>query len=174
MLPADHTSFAWYLIRTKPKKEGTALEALRPRGMDAYCPRILEPPSHRHAPRGPIPLFPGYLFVYCQASLNYRAVTYCPGVAGFVRFGVYLAAVEPEFIAFLRQREDDQGTIVLPKTRNPMAPGTRARVVAGPLSGYEGIVERYMPARDRVRLLLQLVSGTRAVEVDAFMVRSLK
>lgn len=142
--------------------------------MEAYCPRILEPPSHRHAPRGPVPLFPGYLFVYCQANLDYRAVTYCPGVAGFVRFGLYLAAVEPEFIAFLRQREDDLGTISLPKSRRSMAPGTKARVVAGPFRGYEGIVERYLPARDRVRLLLQLVSGTRAVEVDASTVRSVK
>ena len=174
LLPSDYEGLAWYLIRTKPKKEGATLEALRPRGVEVYCPRILEPPSHYRAPRGPVPLFPGYLFVYCQAALQYRAITYCPGVARFVRFGSYFAAVEPEFIAFLRQHEDDQGTISLPKSRSPMPTGTRARVVAGPLRGYEGIVERYLPARDRVRLLLQLVFGTRTVEVDASSLRPLK
>jgi transcription antitermination factor NusG len=50
--------------------------------------------------------------------------------------------------------------------------GSRVRIVRGVLEGFEGIVERYLPARDRVRLLLKLVAGTRPVEVDAADVRS--
>jgi len=45
-------------------------------------------------------------------------------------------------------------------------------VLVGPFAEYEGLVERYMPASDRVRLLLRLVGGGRQVEVEARQIRS--
>ncbi len=56
--------------------------------------------------------------------------------------------------------------------RRPPAAGTRVRVVSGPLRGVEGIVTRYLPAKDRVRLLLAMVGGPRHVEVDARHIRA--
>ena len=45
------------------------------------------------------------------------------------------------------------------------------RIVSGPLAGYEGLVEEYLPSRDRVRLLLKLVTGTWRAQVKASLVR---
>jgi len=50
--------------------------------------------------------------------------------------------------------------------------GSRVRVERGPLAGLEGVVTRYLPARDRVRLLLAVIGGVRNVEVDARHVRA--
>jgi len=157
----------WLLVRTKPKQESAAVRALASRGIEAYLPRLLEPRSHVRAPRGPVPLFPSYVFARIVAAEQRAAAHYCPGVAGLVRFGDALGAVEDEFVADLRRREGERGFLVVGEVRRPREPGSRVRVVRGPLAGYEGIVARYMPSRDRVRLLLAMVGGARNVEVAA-------
>ncbi|HUK11710.1 MAG TPA: transcription termination/antitermination NusG family protein [Thermoanaerobaculaceae bacterium] len=157
----------WLLVRTKPKQEAAAVRALASRGIEAYFPRLLEPRSHARAPRGPVPLFPSYVFAHVVAAEQRAAAHYCPGVAGLVRFGDALGAVEDEFVADLRRREGERGFLVVGEVRRPREPGSRVRVVRGPLAGYEGIVARYLPSRDRVRLLLAMVGGTRTAEVAA-------
>ena len=83
-----------------------------------------------------------------------------------------MAAVEDEFLAALREREGERGYLVIGDARRPPAAGARVQVVSGPLRGVVGIVTRYLPAKDRVRLLLALVNGPRHVEVDARHLRS--
>jgi transcriptional antiterminator RfaH len=163
----------WYILRTKPKQERTLVETLGARGVEGYCPRVLEPRWHARAPRGPVPLFPSYVFARFQAAEGFATVNYCTGAAGVVRFGSELAAVEDGVIAALREREGERGYVELKAARVTPKAGDRARIERGPLAGLEGVVTRYLPARDRVRLLLALVGGTRAVEVEAQHVRTL-
>ncbi len=158
---------AWLLLRTKPKQERAVSAALEGRGIEAYCPRVLEPRTHRRAPVGPVPLFPSYVFAYGAARDHFRTIHFCAGAAGIVRFGDYLAAVEEEFIGELRRRSAETGHLVFRDVRVAPRAGSRVRIASGPLLGYEGLVERYLPARDRVRILLLLVGGTRRVELDA-------
>lgn len=172
LIGTDDPRLVWLLVRTKPKQEGAVMQALAARGVPAYCPRVLEPRPHVRAPHGPVPLFPAYVFARCVVAERYALVHYCPGAAGVVRFGQALAAVEDDFLAALRQREGERGYVVIGDARRPPSPGARARIVSGPLRGVEGIVTRYLPAKDRVRLLLAMVSGPRQVEVDARNIRS--
>ncbi|MDD5564075.1 MAG: transcription termination/antitermination NusG family protein [Thermoanaerobaculaceae bacterium] len=172
LITPDDPRLVWLLVRTKPKQESAVTQALTARGVTAYCPRVLEPRPHARAPHGPVPLFPAYVFARCVAAERYALVHYCPGANGVVRFGENLAAVEDDFLAALREREGDRGYLVIGDARKPPAAGTRARVVSGPLRGVEGIVTRYLPAKDRVRLLLAMVGGPRHVEVDARHIRS--
>jgi transcription antitermination factor NusG len=158
---------AWLVVRTKPLQERIAAEHFGKRRVEAYCPRIVEPPRHRRAPRGPVPLFPGYVFAHCVPFVEFNTVHYCPGVLGVVRFGGWLAAVQDGVIAGFHAREDEGGVLRLGRERRGFVKGERVRVTAGHLNGFEGVVTRYMPAADRVRLLLALVSGPRKVEVDA-------
>jgi transcription antitermination factor NusG len=158
---------AWLLVRAKPKQERLVLDTLAGRDLEAYCPRVVAPRMHTRAPRVPMPLFPGYIFARCVPRDRFAAANYCPGAIGVVRFGGELAAVEEEFIALLREREGDRGYLVIGDARRQPRAGMKARIVKGPLAGFEGIVQRYMPARDRVRMLLQMVRAVRVVEVDA-------
>jgi transcription antitermination factor NusG len=171
LIDLDDPNPRWLVVRTKPKQERAASELLRHRALDVYCPRVLEPRTHRRSPAGPMPLFPSYVFARAVAREHYSAVHYCHGVNGILRFGERLAAVEEEFIAMLKERAGERGYLVFGQVRKPLVKGSRVQVQAGPLAGYEGIVAQYLPAAERVRLLLKLVSGTRRVEVDARHVR---
>lgn len=161
----------WLVVRTKPKQERAVVELLRHRVIEAYCPRILEPRTHRRGPLGPVPLFPSYVFARAVVRQHYSGVHYCHGAIGILRFGDRLAAVEDEFIALLRERAGDRGYLAFGQVRKPLDKGMRVRVTTGPLAGYEGIVAAYLPAAERVRLLLQLVTGVMRAEVDARHVR---
>lgn len=161
----------WLVVRTKPKQERAVVELLGHRALEAYCPRVLEPRTHRRGPLGPVPLFPSYVFAHAVAREHYSGVHYCHGAIGILRFGDKLAAVEDDFIDLLRQRAGERGYLAFGQVRKPLAKGMRVRVTAGPLAGYEGVVAAYLPAAERVRLLLQLVTGVRRAEVDARHVR---
>jgi transcriptional antiterminator RfaH len=162
----------WYLLRTKPKQERAVTETLTARAVEAYCPRVIEPRWHRRAPVGPVPLFPSYVFARFQAAESFAAVNYCPGAAGVVRFGSELAALDDGNVEALRAREGDRGYVEFAAARERPREGGRVRVERGPLAGLEGVVTRYLPARDRVRLLLAVIGGVRNVEVDARHVRA--
>jgi transcriptional antiterminator RfaH len=158
------------LLRSKPKLERAAVEALGGRGIDAFCPRVLEPPRHRRAPTGPVPLFPSYLFAHCRFPDQLAAAHYCPGVSRVVKFGEMFAVVEQNFVDFLHAREGERGYLVMAEARVPLVKGRRVRIVGGPFAGYQGLVESYIPARDRVKLLLELVGGVRRFEIEASQV----
>ena len=55
--------------------------------------------------------------------------------------------------------------------RNSPVRGRLARALAGPFAGNEGLVERPMPASDRVRLLLMSAGGGRGVDVEARQIK---
>ncbi len=167
LVPPDQPTAVWLLLRTKPKKERAVAETLAGRDVPAYVPLVLEPRWHTRAPRGPVPLFPSYVFAHCVPRERFAAVNYCPGAAGVVRFAGELAAVEDAALALLRDREGERGYLVFGEVRREPKAGSRVRIVKGPLAGFEGIVERYLPARDRVRLLLAMISTVRRIEVDA-------
>ena len=172
LISFDNPQPVWLLVRSKPKQELALVQALAGRDVAAYCPKVIEPRWHARAPHVPVPLFPSYIFAYCVPMEKYSAVRYCPGAAGIVRFGQELGAVEDEFVANLREREGERGYLVIGEARRAPAKGSRVRVIQGPFAGIEGIVTHYLPAKDRVRLLLTMVSGVRKIEVDARHIRS--
>jgi transcription antitermination factor NusG len=166
LISPDDPRLLWLLVKTKPKMERIVVDSLASRDVEGYIPRILEPRAHSRAPLGPVPLFPSYAFARCVARDRYNAVHYCPGALGVVRFGEWIAAIEDDAVADLRKRECERGYLVIQEVRKAPRVGVRARVDSGPLKGFEGVVTRYLPAKDRVRLLLSLVSGVRNVEID--------
>jgi transcription antitermination factor NusG len=161
----------WLLIRSKPKQERIAAESLEGRGVAVYCPRILEPRTHLRAARTPVPLFPSYLFARCVLRESFYALAYCPGLVGPVRFGERFAAAEEEDVAFLREKEKGRGFLVPSSVRKPLMKGSRVAVLAGPFRGFEGVVEQYLPSQNRVRLLLEVVSGKWRAQMGAEFVR---
>lgn len=168
----DVSASPWLLVRTKPKQEAMAAQFLTLRGLQPYCPRVIEPPSHPRAPKGPVPLFPSYVF--CRADLpdDFSAITFCPGVRRLVRFGDRFAMLSDVDVDFLKQREGERGYLVIPRV--PPAAGDFVRLTLGPFSGFEAIVESYLPSHERVRLLLRLASGTWRAVVPASDVKVLR
>jgi hypothetical protein len=157
----------WLVVRTKPRQERVAVSHLRQREVEPYCPLFLEPPWHPRAPKGPTPLFTGYIFVHCVPRLRLNAVAYCPGVANVVRFERKLAIVDQEVIDAIKLREAERGYVIPMETEFGIVPGDKVRVMAGPLKGMEGIFRGYLRGRERARVLTEFLRRRSRVEVDA-------
>lgn len=167
LLPFTDSRTAWLLLRTKPKREHRVVHVLHHRVLDTYCPHPLEPRRHTRAPVGSWPLFLSPVFARCDLSWQYSSVNSCPSAFGVVRFGGFLAAVEDEFVGLPKTREGERGYLTVREARKPSVRGQRAQVLAGPFARCGGVVERFMPASDRVRRLLRSAGGGRRVEVEA-------
>ena len=156
----------WLVVRTKPRQERVAVCHLRQREVEPYCPMFLEPPWHPRAPKGPTPLFGGYIFVRCNLGVQLNAVSYCPGVQHPVRFDRELATVGDEVIAAIKQREADRGYVVPTEIECGIENGRKVRVMAGPLKDMEGVFRGYLRGGQRARVLMEFLRQRSLVEVE--------
>ena len=127
---------------------------------------ILEPPWHPRAPKGPTPLFGGYIFVRCNPGVQLNAVSYCPGVQHPVRFDRELATVGEEVIAAIKQREAERGYVVPTELECGIENGRKVRVMAGPLKDMEGVFRGYLRGGQRARVLMEFLRQRSLVEVE--------
>ena len=156
----------WLVVRTKPRQERVAVCHLSQREVEPYCPLFLEPPWHPRAPKGPTPLFTGYIFVRCNPIVQLNAVSYCPGVLNPVRFNREVATVDQEIIDALKAREVDRGYVVPTELELGIEDGRKVRVMAGPLKDMEGVFRGYLRGRQRARVLMEFLRQKSLVEVD--------
>jgi hypothetical protein len=163
---ANRPEKAWIVVTTKPRQERIAVGHLEGRGVEPYCPLFLEPQRHRWAPRGPIPLFPGYIFVACDPVDDLNGIRFCPGVLRPLVFDREPATVEQALIDAFRRWEGERGYIVSEDVHKKMSKGARVRVMGGPLQGFEGVFQGYVKGGRRVRILLDFLRSRRRVEVD--------
>jgi transcriptional antiterminator RfaH len=157
----------WIVIRTKPRQEKAAVRHLSQRNVTTYCPMFLQPPWHPRAPRGPVPLFAGYIFVRCNLPERLNAVRYCPGVLAPVTFGGEIAEVEQGLIDALRAREGGRGYALPVEEEEGIRNGATVRVMNGPFEGAEGVFSGYLRGRQRAMVLLDFLRSRHRVEVDS-------
>lgn len=165
-LPPNHfeDGTAWYALRTKNKSEHIAAATLRQfEGVETFCPRIR---YHKATRRGKVlfhqAMFPAYLFARFDLQEQYRAVIHARGVTGMVHFGEQRPAIDPNLITFLRQEIGEDEV----KTLKPcMEPGDEVEIANGPFRGLQAIVRHYMPAKDRVQVLMEMLGNDQVVNV---------
>ncbi|MFT4639586.1 MAG: transcriptional antiterminator RfaH [Verrucomicrobiales bacterium] len=156
---------AWYTIRTKTKCEHIASAHLRQlENVETFCPRIR---YHKATLRGKVlfhqAMFPCYVFARFDFENQSRAVTYANGVSTIVHFGAHRPPVAPEFIDFLRAEIGPDEV----KTLKPvMEPGDEVEIAEGPFRGIQAIVHHYMPAKDRVRVLMEILGQVQPVDIS--------
>ncbi len=162
----------WRCVRTKPKCEHIAARQLRMLGdgVEVFCPRL------RHLkilPRGRVwfteALFPTYIFARCDWSALQRQVLSTTGVSGLVHFGSLVPELRPELIAELRTSFSDDEIITV---QVGVEVGEDVEIAEGPLRGATGRVTHLLPARDRVRVLLEFLGQSREIEVPLLSVLS--
>ena len=163
---ASDRSNRWVVVRTKPRQEKTAAHHLAQRAVAPYCPLFLQPPWHLRAPRGPVPLFPGYIFVSLDPTEQMSAVRYCPGVLAPVTFGGELATVDQGLIDAIRAREGLRGYALPTEQEEGIPDGSTVRIMSGPFEGIEGVFNGTLRGGQRAKVLLSLLRGRQLVEVD--------
>ncbi len=139
-----------------------------------YCPMFLQPPWHLRAPRGPVPLFPGYIFVHCDLETQLNAVQYCPGVLQPVIFNGVVATVDHDLIEAIKQREGDRGYALPDEIEEGIPVGSTVRVMAGPLEGIKGVFQGYLRGKKRATILMDFLRSRHEVEVDAAALAKLR
>jgi len=157
----------WAVVRTKANQERLAITNLAMRKLDIYCPRILLNRWHTRAPRGPVPLFSGYIFVRQTPSLRAHDLRYCSGVQYPVVFDGVLARVEGDFIEALRAMEGERGFILHEEINRGLEPGCQVNISGGSLEGVQGVFDGYVNGKDRARIFVEFLRRRTVLEVEA-------
>jgi len=158
--------YTWIVVRTKPRQEKIAVGHLAQRGVTPYCPMFKQPPWHPRAPRGPVPLFAGYIFVNCDLDARLNAVRFCPGVLAPVAFDGRVAEVDRGLIDAIRYREGDRGYVLPDEQEQGIPVGAGVRVMEGPFEGISGVFRGYLRGGERAKILMDFLRSTHEVEVD--------
>ena len=150
----------WYVVNTKPKKEGQVERLFVEGGFTVYCPK------YRHEKRV-TPFFPGYAFLEFRFPDEYQMVKYTRGVKRVVGTDDGPTPIPDEVVAGIRARERD-GLVELEKYGEEPVAGDEIEIVEGPLRGLKGIFRKEVGASERVMILLNYVSyqGTLVIEKD--------
>jgi len=161
---AKDNVLAWYLLYSKPRQEGVAVENLKRQGYETYLPLI----RTRRRRQGQYvslvePMFPRYLFIHLSDQTdNWGPIRSTLGVSGLVRFGDLPAQVPDRLLQALRSRDDDSG---IQQFETPdFKPGDRVRIAEGPMAGYEGIFQA-RSSKERVVVLLDVVGQATRVQM---------
>lgn len=156
--------FHWYCLRTKPRSERLASQALRQElGLEVFCPFVRFERARRSGKLWVTEaMFPCYLFARFPFSSQYRQIQALRGVVKIVGFGSLPAVVDERIIEELRRSVKDEETIVIP---TQVKVGEEINVISGPFQGLNAVVTRVMPAKERVAVLLEVLGMEREIEV---------
>ncbi len=159
----------WYVVRTQPRSEASAVWHLRNQGFEAYLPRYRA--ERRHARRvEPVlrSLFPRYLFVRIDLeSERWRSINGTVGVTHIVCQGARPAPVPEGVVEAIMAREDESGLVKL--TPPAFRAGEPIRITGGALANLVGRFQE-LEANQRVVLLMELLGRTLRVRVPVDMV----
>ena len=160
---AHVTKPLWFCLRTRPKHEHIAAMTLR-RQVDLPCfsPRLrFKKATKRGAVWFVEAMFPGYIFAEFVYPLLHRRVEYSSGIHGIVHFGDQIATIDSETISVLRERGGEEEMVTIDPE---IEVGQAVEIAEGPFRGLEAVVTRVLPARERVKVLLEFLG--RSVETE--------
>lgn len=137
----------WYVIKSKPKKEGEVFARLKNADYELFLPQL----EGVHKPR---PLFPSYLFIWAdlQQAEEHRLVRYTRGVSHVLGDGEGPRPIRTEIIETLKAQTQD-GSLLRPELL--LKAGDPVRIRRGILKDLIGMVERHYPDQKRVQVLFK-------------------
>ncbi|MBS0659728.1 MAG: hypothetical protein JSR82_15920 [Verrucomicrobia bacterium] len=156
----------WYCLKAQPRHEQIAARRLRQmEGVEVFCPRI-----RFKRPRGggqmwmTEALFPGYLFARFDLRAHGREIGWAHGLRGIVHFGDRHPPVPESVIAELRA---GMGASELAEIPTRPEPGAQVTLTEGAFHGLTAVVTQYLPARERIRVLLEFMGHQMEIELAA-------
>lgn len=160
----------WYCVQSKPRDELVAEIQLRQQGFEAYLPQQMEAIPGKDARIRP--LFPGYLFVRFDRDRDqWRPICHTRGV-----YRLFSASPERPIpvprgvVEAIRAKAAPNGVIYPLEPERTIPPGTKLRITGGAFEFHTGVCQ--WTGQDRVGLLLQILGGSRVVEVPRSLVEA--
>lgn len=168
---SDADPLAWYCLRSQPKHEHIAAVHLRKyAAVEVFSPRIrFQRPRLKGKAWTTEALFPGYLFARFDLAERWREIQYSHAVRGILRFGEKYALVPASMICQLRALMGPEELSVVEPT---LEQGRSVVVAEGAFLGLQTVVTCYLPAKDRVKVLMNLMGREMEVELPVSSVVS--
>ena len=146
----------WYLIKTKPRQEKTAILNLENQKYTTYCPIVIINNKQ-------VVLFPGYIFIHLDKSKeDWSPIRSTKGIVNFVRFGLNFAQVPGNVIEFIKanQLSNKEKLINL----NKFKPGDKVQISDGVFKNCIAIFESFK-SDERVILLMNILGQQQAINI---------
>ena len=150
----------WFVVKTKARQEGRAINHLQEQGFKVYCPLIPKYDALKEE-AGKQALFPGYCFVECSEQ-SVSSIRSTPGVLALVSFGPggKPALVNSDVLAEIRRVEAFYGE------KSPgLQSGDVVSLTGGPFNGFQGLYSKR--SKDRVEVLLIVLGRQQRVLVPS-------
>jgi len=144
----------WYVVRTAPRGEYLAAEELRRGGFEVILPEAKTPDHSEQS--GYTLLFPGYLFVRCEAdAATLPHLTRSTYVFGWLNFGGDVVPLPSQFVEQLVDRLDSMNREDGLWRR--FRPGNKVRVISCGLQNLAEVLEEARSPRARVSVLMEFM-----------------
>jgi transcription termination/antitermination protein NusG len=155
-------AYCWYALHVKRHKELEVAGILKSEGYETFVPshRVTKKWSDR-TKKIDLPLFPSYAFCRFDPELKFTIVS-TPSVLRIVGFGSAPVPISAEEIDSLKIASE-RGYSCQPHPF--LLAGQKVRVVAGPLSGVNGIFLS-RGRQNRIVLSVDLLRASAVVEID--------
>ena len=159
----------WYVVRAKARQELVARDNLERQEFATYLPTIRL--AKRRAGRWTSvvePLFPGYLFVEVDVTVQSTApIASTRGALGLVRFGGEIRSVPRQIIDGIMRLQSDREAPIEPM--HAFRRGDPVTIVEGPFAGVNAIFQAES-GKERVMLLLDLLGRSNRIQVQSHQI----
>ena len=172
----------WYIVHTysgfENKVKKTLEERIEALGQEEYFGQILVPTEQVVELRkgekktSSRKFYPGYIMV--QMALNeesWHTVKDTAKVTGFVGGGVKPTPIpDEEAERIIRQMEEG---VSRPKPKFQFEEGDEVRVIDGPFSNFQGVVNEVKPDKEKLRVMITIFGRLTPVELDFIQVNKI-
>ncbi len=172
----------WYVIHTQTGQEARVKTNLENKIRQSVAPvtisQVLVPTEQVAEIRGgkkrvsERKFFPGYLLVQMEMTdENWHLVRATPGVTGFIGAGRRPVALsDDEVNEILRQAEERKDK---PTPRVTFSKGEGVRVIEGPFTNFNGVIEEVNAQRGKLRVMVSIFGRQTPVELEFWQVERL-
>ena len=151
----------WYVAKVRRGRESALRQQLEPEGIEVFHPEIIVQKAGR---RRIEPLFPSYLFLKADpASELWVLARRAYGLKYILGPEENPTPVDEQVMETIHERLQHWNA---GGWRAVFAPGMQVVVSSGTMKGMEGIFVRYVPARERCKVLLSTVTTQHEMEID--------
>lgn len=165
----------WYVVHTYSGYENKVKTALQERiksfGKEAFFSEILIPSERvvelvkgekRTSSRK---FFPGYIFVKMELNdETWHIVKNTPKVTGFIGGRMKPTPISEREVEEIIQQVNEG--VLKPKPKFVFEKGDSVRVIDGPFTNFNGVVDEVKPEKGKVRVLVSIFGRATPVELD--------
>ena len=161
----EEWTVGWFCLRAKPRMELLATQSLKSLpNVEVFFPRTVR--SLKERTNSPKPLFPGYFFARFDPISDLRNVNFARGIAYIIRRKEVPVPVSPQVMLELNLISPD-GVLEIPDKIHSI--GDKVTALSGLFKGDTGTVTQLVPARERVKVLFEILGRPTEVEIDENM-----